>query len=137
MTTAALGLALMGCSAKSPQAHQGVEHADPHRCPSADASLPAFTTRLGSKVTGRLLVVCQSGSKANHARPEPFRFTAAWIQLASVDGMRLPARVNLDPQLPRGLQRMSDCSVQPEGRFNVFISGQWFAARSAGCATNF
>lgn len=135
MPLVVLSLLLGACGAKPPAQHTSARP-DSVKCASADASLPAFTAALGSKVAGRVLPTCAPDPKSGAMKSGRFRFTPQWIRIAAVDGVPLPARVNLDPTLPRGLQRISDCSVQSEVHFSVQVYGRWYATRAATCTTD-
>lgn len=87
-------------------------------------------------MAGRSVTVCGLHPVTGKLNQHKFHITQAWVQVIAVDGIRLPAAINLNPELERKLQRMSYCSEDPTKPFDILVDGTWYAARSVSCATN-
>ena len=105
-------------------------------CPTPTSALPALTRKIARSVVGRSVAVCGLVPATDSLNRTQFRVTAPWVEVVAVDGIRLPAKVNLQPDRPRRLQRTSYCTEEPGGTLHVLVGGRWYAARSVSCATN-
>ena len=133
---AILGTVLAGCGAEPGVTSGSSPRVQSHRCPASDVALPPFTRKVGTLVAGRAVLVCSPFSGAGVVKPEHLRFTPGWIQVAAVDGIRLPAKINMEPELPRKLQRLASCSEDEGKRFDVQVDGRWYAGRGFTCLRN-
>lgn len=132
----AVGATLVGCGAKGPAASGSAASPGSTTCPAPGVTLPGFARALGNQVVGHAVVVCTPFPGTGVMKPRRFVMTADWVRVLAVDGLPLPASLNMRPDLPQKLQRKTYCVEDANQPFDVQVSGRWYAARAVSCTTN-
>lgn len=101
----------------------------PVECPDADAEIGDLTLSTAKSLVGKTVPVCTTSSAGTPQGPVQREIVEPWDALLSVDGVPLPAPVNLP-----GGGRPAECRVDTSTHTYLHADGRWLRARTVGCA---
>ena len=91
-----------------------------------------LTLSVAQSIVGKTVPVCATSSDDPNT-PGQVLIEKPWENLYSVDGMKLPAKVNLSGS-DNASSPLADCDVNPSNTIYIQSDGKWFKARSVGCS---
>jgi len=113
---------LAACSLGAPEPEPAPA---PAACAEAERAAQELTVEVATRVVGEELPACVDGVSTSMVIAEE------WADLVAVDGVPLPAVVQLDP-----IGFPADCAELDGASLTVLIDGEWYRARSVECAQN-
>lgn len=91
-----------------------------------------LTLSVAQSLVGKTVLACATSSDDPNT-PGQLLIERPWDSLYSVDGIDLPAKVNLSGS-NKASAPLADCELNPSNTIYIQAEGKWFKARSVGCS---